>query len=277
MTNLQTPEPSPTLPQRLALLLRELTVDPVGVARALPGEWRQKRMKSPFTETDFEQDWYERLHRLLGAPWPCPEAHRVQGLLADVGALLREKGLRTGRHTYGWYCDAEVELCSAIWCTVRHTRPDIVIETGVAHGVSSRVALEAMSLNDRGHLWSIDLPHPLKHELHDQTGAAVTGPCRPRWTYIEGKSRQRLPPLMAEVGQVQLFVHDSLHTPRNMLFEMEQAASVLTPGGVILVDDIRANHAFATFTGRHPEYSTLRCTTADGNFGFGIAVRPRAA
>jgi hypothetical protein len=277
VTNLQTPGASPTLPQRLALFLRELTFDPVGVAKALPGEWRQKQMKSPFTESDFARDWYERLHGLLGAPWPCPEAQHVQDLLADVGALLREKGFRTGRHTYGWYCDAEMELCSAIWCTVRHALPEVVIETGVAHGVSSRVALEAMTMNDHGHLWSIDLPHPLRHELHDQTGVAVTDPCRSRWTYIEGKSRQRLPPLVAEVGQVQLFIHDSLHTLRNMLFEMEQAASVLTHGGVILVDDIKANHAFATFTRRHPEYLTLRCTTSDGIYGFGVAFQPRTA
>jgi hypothetical protein len=279
MMNMEPPPQNATvtLPQRMAMLFRALSVDPVGVARALPGEWRQKQMKSPFAESDFESDWYERLHGLLGVPWPCPEAQRVQDLLADIAKLLQEKGFRSGRHSYGWYCDAEAELCCAIWCTVRHARPEVVIETGVAHGVSSRVALEAMSLNDRGHLWSIDLPHPLKHDIHDQTGAAVTDECRPRWTYIEGESRRRLPPLVAEVGRAQLFIHDSLHTAKNMLFEMEQAASIITPGGVILVDDIKANDAFLTFTKRHPEYETLRCATSDGIYGFGVAVLPRGA
>jgi hypothetical protein len=274
MTSSQAPQANLTLPRKVGLLLRELTIDPVGVTRSLPGEWWQKKGKSPFTESDFDDDWYGSLHGLLGAPWPCPEAGHVRELLAGIGALLTAEGIGTGRHTYGWYNDAEIELCSAIWCTVRHATPDVVIETGVAHGISSRVALEAMSRNDKGHLWSIDLPHPLKHDLHDQTGIAVTDSCRPRWTYIAGESRRRLPPLLAEVGKVQLFIHDSLHTARNMLFEMEQAASVMTPGGVMLIDDIKCNDAFITFAKRHPEYQTLRCSTGDRVGGFGVAVRP---
>ena len=48
-----------------------------------------------------------------------------------------------------------------------------------------------------------------------------------------------MPRLVAEVGTVELFIHDSLHTTKNTLFEMEQAASIMSPGGVMLVDDIR--------------------------------------
>jgi hypothetical protein len=142
--------------------------------------------------------------------------------------------------------------------------------------VRQRRGKRGLSLSGGGHLWSIDLPHPLKHELHDQTGVAVTDSCRPRWTYIEGESRRRLPPLVAEAGQVQLFIHDSLHTARNTLFEMEQAASIMTPGGVMLIDDIRGHDAFLTFAKRHPEYHALLCSTADRAAGFGVAVRPRS-
>ncbi len=266
-----------TLAREAAPILREFAASPVRVVRALPDEWRQRRGKSPWTESDFSDDWYEHLHRLVGAPWPCPDAEQVRGLLADIGALLAAKGLGTGRHTYGWYSDAEIELCGAIWCAVLHVRPDVVIETGVAHGVSSRVVLEALARNDRGHLWSIDLPHPLNHKLHGTTGAAVTDACRPRWTYLEGESKRMLPPLIAEAGEVGLFVHDSLHTARNTLFEMEQAASVMRPGGVMLIDDIRGHDGFATFAKRHPEYTTVLCSTADRMAGFGIAVHAAAA
>jgi hypothetical protein len=81
-----------------------------------------------------------------------------------------------------------------------------------------------------------------------------------------------LPPLVAEVGEAELFVHDSLHTAKNTLFEMEQAASVMPPGGVMLVDDIRGHEGFADFARRHPEYETMLCSTADRAAGFGIAV-----
>jgi len=253
-------------------ILREFPFHPVRVAKALPGEWRQRRGTTPWTEADFDDDWYRHLHALLGAPWPCPEARQVHDLLADIGALLAEKGLGTGRHTYGWYSDADIELCSAMWCAARHIRPSVVIETGVAHGISSRVVLEALTKNKTGHLWSIDLPHPFNHRLHGQTGAAVTDSCRSHWTYLEGESQRRLPPLVTKVGSVQLFIHDSLHTAKNTLFEMEQAASVMPPGGVMLVDDIRGHDGFATFARRHPEFKTVLCSTADRVAGFGIAV-----
>jgi cephalosporin hydroxylase len=191
--------------------------------------------------------------------------------MAVIGANLASKGRGTGRYTYGWYSDAENSLCRAVWCTAVHTRPEAVIETGVAHGVTSRVVLEALRRNDRGHLWSIDLPHPLDHQLHAETGAAVTDECRPRWSYPEGSSRHRLTPLVAEVGQMQMFIHDSLHTAKNTLFEMEQAASAMSPGGVMLVDDIAGHDGFATFASRHPGYQTIVCPSADRLGLFGIA------
>jgi hypothetical protein len=261
-----------TLARELPPILREFAIHPIQVLRALPDEWRQRRGRSPWKEADFDDDWYQHLHNLIGAPWPCEEAKSLQALLADVSTLLSAQGLATGRHTYGWYSDADIELCSAIWCTACHIRPDVVIETGVAHGISSRVALEALSRNDHGHLWSIDLPHPLNHKLHGQTGAAVPDSCRSRWTYLEGESEKMLPPLVEKVGNVELFIHDSLHTAKNTLFEMEQAASVMSPGGVMLVDDIRGHDGFATFSRRHPEFTTILCSTADRAAGFGVAV-----
>ena len=83
----------------------------------------------------------------------------------------------------------------------------------------------------RGHLWSIDLPHPLDKQLHAQIAVAVTDDCRSRLSYLEGSSRQRLPALVSEVSTVDVFLHDSLHTGRNTLFEMERAAAKM-PGAV---------------------------------------------
>jgi len=253
-------------------LARALAADPVGASRALPGELRQRHGSVKYGDSDMDRTWFERLHELLGAPWPCAQSEAIDALLAEVGELLAARGLGMGRHTYGWYSDAEVSLCSAAWCTILHRRPEIVIETGVAHGVTSRVIIEAMRRNDQGQLYSIDLPQPLERQLHLQTGVAVPEDRRDRWTYLQGTSRQRLGPLVAEVGQVGMFVHDSLHTARNTLFEMELAASAMVPGGVMLVDDIKSHHGFAEFARRHPEYQTLICESEDKIGVFGIAV-----
>lgn len=246
---------------------------PVTVARALPGEFRQRYGEEQYPESQVTDDFDEQLHSLLGAPWPCPDSHQLGELMADIRARLAARGLGFGRGTYGWYADADRSLCRAVWCAVLHTRPEVVIETGVARGVTSRIALEALTRNDIGHLWSIDLPFPFDRHLHAQTGAAVTDACRGRWTYLEGSSRQRLPPLLAKVGHVEVFIHDSLHTIRNTVFETEQVASAMPSGSVMVIDDIRMHRGFAVFARRHPEFQTIVCRHDDKLGMFGIAVK----
>lgn len=261
--------------QKIMHMLRALAVDPVGVGRALPGEYRQTRGTEQYAAADVDESWDEHLHSLLHAAWPCSCRDRLDQLMWDIQTLLSSKGLAFGRGTYGWYSDADISLCQAVWCTVVHAKPAVVVETGVARGVTSRVVLEALRLNSSGHLWSIDLPHPLDRDLHSQTGAAVTDDCRGRWTYLEGSSRRLLPRLVKDVGEVQLFIHDSLHTARNTLFEMEAVSPRMNPGGVMLVDDIKSHDGFAAFAHRHRDYATSVCPSADRISVFGLAVLPR--
>ena len=264
--------------QKIMRLARTFAADPVVVSRALPGEirqWYQWHTRGETPRFAVDEAWNEHLHKLLNAPWPCPEYPRFDEVMEDIGAVLAARGWGFGRDTYAWYADGDSSLCRAAWCVVLHARPEVVVETGVAHGVTSRVVLEALKQNASGHLWSIDLPFPFDHRLHGETGIVVTDGCRSRWSYVEGSSKQRLPALAADVGRIELFIHDSLHTAENTLFEMEQAASVMQPGGVLLVDDIDSHAGFATFAERHPEYQTIISPDADRNTRegmFGIAV-----
>jgi Methyltransferase domain len=261
--------------QKIVRLARTFADDPVVVSRALPGEvrqWYQWHRRGNHPSFTVNEAWDEHLHKLLGAPWPCPKDQRLDEVMADIGAALEAKGWGFGRDTYGWYADGDSSLCRAVWCVALHTRPEVVIETGVAHGVTSRIVLEALAQNHLGRLWSIDLPFPFDQRLHGETGIVVTDECRPRWSYVEGSSKQRLPPLIAKVGHVEMFIHDSLHTAENTVFEMEQAASAMSAGGVMLVDDIDTHMGFETFAKRHPGYQTIICPSANRNGMFGIAV-----
>jgi Methyltransferase domain len=270
--------------QKIIRALRALAANPARVIRALPGELdqgRRRRVVGLDLISEADEDWDEHLHSLLGAPWPCSQVQQLDPIMADIDALLAARGLGSGRLTYGWYSDAESSLCRTIWCVARHTRPEVVIETGVAHGVTSRVVLEALRHNDFGHLWSIDLPFPFDRELRTDTGAVITDACRSRWSYLEGSSSQLLPPLVAKVSHVEMFVHDSLHTAKNTLFEMEKVASVMSPGGVMVIDDIGESHpGFTNFSRRNPQYETIICPASDwkGIFGiFGVAVKAAAS
>lgn len=261
-------------PARAVAFLRSMIRSPSVVLGSMPGELAQRRRHQDYySASEADEAWDERLHQLLGAPWPCPDREPFDAVMEDITKLLSGRGLVAGRYTYAWYSDAESSLGRAAWCATVHTSPAAVVETGVAHGVTTRIVLEALRREDRGHLWSVDLPFPFDHRLHGETAVAVPEACRDRWTYVEGTSRKRLPDVVRVAGQVNVFVHDSLHTARNTLFEMEQVARAMPVGGVMLVDDIKSHAGFSAFAKRHRDFSTVVAPSDDRVGMFGIAVR----
>jgi hypothetical protein len=205
-----------------------------------------------------ENDWESRLHGLLGIPWPCEATSEFWALWPKVIQELQAKGVRVGPESFKHWNDGDTGLVRAIWCLTRHLQPRNVVETGVAHGVTSRFILEALERNGNGHLWSIDLP-PLERELHEQIGIAVDEQLRHRWSYIRGSSRRRLSGVLSQLGQIDLFVHDSMHSEHNVRFEVDRAWAALRPGGAIVVDDIKANRGFSSFTQSFSGFQSLIC------------------
>jgi hypothetical protein len=198
---------------------------------------------------DAAADWSPRLHVLLGLPWPCPAVTPFEQVWDRIVADLVGAGARVGIRSYAGWNDGDKAFAEAIWCIIGHLRPGKVVETGVAHGITSRVVLEAMQRNGSGHLWSIDLP-AVDSALHSEIGMAISPDLRPRWTYVPGTARQQLPRLLGELTQIDLFIHDSLHTGRNQMFELESAWSAMREGAVAVVDDIDHSVAFRTFVDR---------------------------
>lgn len=131
-------------------------------------------------------------------------------------------------------------LCYAA-CRALH--PEQVVETGVAHGVTTAYILFGLSRNGRGHLRSIDLP-PLSRNADDLVGIAVPSWLRTRWTLYRGATRQQLPIALREAGEIDVFVHDSLHTYRTMRWEFERALARMRRPGVLISDDVEGNRAF---------------------------------
>jgi predicted O-methyltransferase YrrM len=217
------------------------------------------------------QDWGPPLHAALGVPWPCPAAEAFDPLWEEMIAYLTASGLRVGLASYGGWNDGDRAFSAAIWCLVGHLRPERVVETGVAHGLTSRVILQGLERNETGRLWSIDLP-AVDSALHTEIGVAVPQDLRSRWSYVSGTSRDRLPPLLDELGQIDLFVHDSLHTGRNTRFELDTAWPTTRPGGVVVVDDIDHSLGFHAFVREaHPAQSmAVRHVTGDGLWGLAV-------
>jgi predicted O-methyltransferase YrrM len=148
-----------------------------------------------------------------------------------------------------WAADSLLARFCYLMC--RLLEPDAVVETGVAYGVSSAFVLRALEENGRGVLHSVDLP-PLRPEYERFWGIAVSGALRSRWRLHRGASRRVLPPLLEGMGSVDLFVHDSLHTHRNMQREFEVVWPRLRAGGVLVADDVERSRAFGELQDKKP-------------------------
>jgi predicted O-methyltransferase YrrM len=253
------------------LMIEYLLHHPVeAVDRIVNALERTRHEQPPAYAADAE--WERKLHALLGAAWPCPELEQFDAIWSTAMEELWPSDSPPLSHY-----DAGRNLVRAAWCSTRHTRPRHVVETGVGRGISTRFILEALARNGSGHLWSIDLP-PLDSDMA-HVGTAVPDELRIRWTYLRGSSRRRLANLLEHLGEIDLFVHDSLHTTHNVRFELNRAWAVLRPGGVILVDDAPSNAGFHRLTRQIDRSGISFIGLADRHLqpGLGIAVRTRTS
>lgn len=255
-------------------LARSLWRDPrAGLQEAWEDFCRRRDRPAPVSECLPAPDWERRLHELLGMPWPCPQAAAFEPIWQDTQAALREGGLRAGRGAYGGWDDGDPGLARAVWCITRHLRPQRAIETGVARGITSRTILEGLARNGYGELWSIDLAPLHRSDLDAEIGFVVPAGRRDRWTLIEGSSRHRLPGLLRRLGGIDVFVHDSLHSERNIRFELEHAWPFVRDGGAVVVDDVHMNAGFHAWLAGTPDAQTMLCMPDDGAALFAVAVK----
>ena len=188
-----------SVPRRIFLAL---TTEPAEiwtgvVERVHERRERRRRAACPYKPVP---DWDRLVHERLGVPWPCRDCEEFGKLWSEVVRSLTAIGLRVGPMGFGSWNDGDAGFVRAVWSLTKHLRAERVVETGVAHGFTSRFILEALAINEVGHLWSIDLP-PLDPELRRQVGIAVRDGLSDRWTYISGSSRRRLPALLSKLEQ----------------------------------------------------------------------------
>ncbi len=247
-----------TLRRHPISVLNAIARDPLGTFSAVQETFLAGREKSVAVAYQPDPTWETGLQNLLGLE--NDSATEFWQLWDEVIASLRSRGMKVGPFSFHEWNDGDAGFVRAIWRVIRHSRPRAVIETGVAHGVTSRFILEALERNGSGSLWSIDLP-PFNPETRKEVGVAVDEDrLRSRWNYIAGTSRRRLPRLVDKLQTVDIFIHDSMHTERNVTFELETAWARLAPGGIMLIDDIDANPAFKIFVDAHPQVTAFVCT-----------------
>ena len=83
------------------------------------------------------------------------------------------------------------DVGSILYAICRQLKPESVVETGVAAGMSSSHFLCALDENRFGQLFSIDFP-----TWEPDTGWTVPDDLKSRWTLLSGRSSEKLPGLL---------------------------------------------------------------------------------
>jgi predicted O-methyltransferase YrrM len=116
-------------------------------------------------------------------------------------------------------------------------KPEVIVETGVCWGFSTACILQSLKNNKKGSLYSIDIPPPYFNALNATSGCLIPTELKEGWKLFEGTSSELLPPLLDKLGCIDLFIHDSLHTYDNMMFEYEAAWNHIRHGGLLMSHD----------------------------------------
>ena len=230
--------------------------------RLLPHRW-PTLLRNPVASAAFALGHKARLHRafvrttarfLFGDEL---DRERLDRALDELEAddLVSPRAATGGdQPPVGNYVDTT--LGKWLYCALRLTEPEVVVETGVAHGTSSWLLLNALEKNGRGRLCSIDLPNRDTRSEYDVTGGdgdrggdrgvgwMVPDELRPRWRLELGSATELLPKLLDELGRVDVFFHDSDHSYEHMQFEFRTTYRHVAAGGLIISDDVQLNPAF---------------------------------
>jgi Methyltransferase domain len=175
-----------------------------------------------------------------------------------------EKVVSAVRAHQGQHGGISLEDGTILYGITRALKPNTVIETGVAAGVSTAFISAALIDNGHGRLYSIELPpqesaarvHP-DGGVFDWPDAGVGWAIPPqirqalgqRHTLLLRDVRLALPALLSRLPDVDIFFHDDLHTPDHMLWEFELVWPHLRPGGVLISDDV--NFGWIRFCRKH--------------------------
>lgn len=115
-------------------------------------------------------------------------------------------------------------------------KPDVIIETGIAHGGSLIYYASLCKILGKGRVIGIDI------EIHKHNRYAIEShPLSPLITLIEGDSIapeiiRKVHSLIKPEEVVMIFL-DSCHTKKHVLAELEAYHDLVTPGSYIVVED----------------------------------------
>jgi len=132
--------------------------------------------------------------------------------------------------------NSEANLSVFLYSYIRVFKPKVVVETGVANGITTNVIMSALEITG-GELHSFDI-------LAASSGV-YTG--KGKWHFYllsKQKAATQIKSHLGEIVKPELWLHDSNHGSLWQEFEYKLAINSLKIGGLLISDDIDASTAW---------------------------------
>jgi len=228
-------------------ILRQTNAEQVNLDETASKEDRREFIMTAFDTVPNELDDY------LGAFDSSDIANRIN----EAEAYFDEKSYSGG----GMQFNGET-----LYLLTRLLKPDTVLEIGVANGMSTAYllgALEHEGMDGSTDVYAIDRPL-FESVVRERRGkAGLTGGLVPDkkeacwiaprslrskygYQYYVGDFTETLDDILTDIGGVDLAIYDASKDCEEMRWAYQQCLQTLTPGGVLISDDVLVNDAFQT-------------------------------
>jgi hypothetical protein len=137
------------------------------------------------------------------------------------------------------------QLFSMLYSITCAKNPEIIVETGVANGISTNAIMRALTkINSKGSLHSFD--------ILAQCGDAYTGSDHWHFHLLPTKKTNKYLELIVDkLPRVDIWIHDSDHGYRWQKFEYLLALKLLNKNGILISDDVDASPAWGELAKTH--------------------------
>ena len=196
------------------------------------------------------RSWWRRPNDMnLSELSPAPSYYGMWDVVARFSAEIRTSDFMAEmvrrRDAFGSEGAMGAIDCATLYGLTRWVRPTVIIESGGYIGMSSAFILKALADGKlaTAKLYSIELSQECEQGalIPDELRSASAGFVPMRGKVEDFLKGDRLPSL------IDMFLHDSSHSYRHMLWEFRQFWPRLRDGGLLVSHDVQMNAAFPEF------------------------------
>lgn len=212
-----------SIKMRISLLL-------YGNSRGVSPNWLSKKLTSIYGNNDL-------LVQSISNSWNIKIDDIYEG-----EASYHEMVSRFSNKIYGSSYDCEAGLASFLYAYILRVRPKIIVETGVANGITTNVMMSALEQTG-GVLHSFDIDMRCEN--------VYTGNGKWFFHHLSKPFPRSLKQHATGINDIELWIHDSNHGYSWQRFEYELAFGKLSKGGILVSDDIDASPAYGLIAGKN--------------------------